>query len=293
MDEILVNPSDERRILDFRPLGFRDVVVLGRYQYAAAHEPLPDHCHGNMLEICYLESGEQSYLVKRERFDLTGGDVFVTFPEEPHGSGGSPEGKGVLFWMLLRVPAGKRRFLSLAPPEARLLLDSLLELPYRQFRSNRAMKKTLYDVFAAYDRVDDPLRIVNLRNLLLRFLLDVIDASRGSPSRLSPAIREVQRFIGENIDVMLTVRQMARLAGMSESRLKARFKAEVGVPPADYMMRQKIERAKRLLHGGRSVTHVAMELGFSTSQYFATVFKRYTGRTPSRHRSEGLDLAGR
>ncbi len=30
MAEILIDPSAERRILDFRPLGFRDVVVLGR-----------------------------------------------------------------------------------------------------------------------------------------------------------------------------------------------------------------------------------------------------------------------
>ena len=37
---VLVDPSEERRILDFRPLGFRDVTVLGQYQYAKAHPAL-------------------------------------------------------------------------------------------------------------------------------------------------------------------------------------------------------------------------------------------------------------
>jgi AraC-like DNA-binding protein len=43
-----------------------------------------------------------------------------------------------------------------------------------------------------------------------------------------------------------------------------------------------VERARELLAaGGRSVTDVAYALGFSSSQYFATVFKRYTHTRPS------------
>jgi hypothetical protein len=111
---ILIDPSDERRILDFRPLGFRDVVVLGRYSYAAVHQALEEHCHGDMVEICYLECGEQTYFVGPQRFDLTGGDAFVTFPGEKHGSGPSPEGKGLLFWMLLHLPGPRRRCIRVA-----------------------------------------------------------------------------------------------------------------------------------------------------------------------------------
>lgn len=285
MDPILIDPSNERRILDFRPLGFRDVAVLGRYNYAAVHHPLEEHSHDDMLEICCLERGEQTYFVGAERFDLTGGDVFVTFPGETHGTGNEPEGKGVLFWLLIRVPGAGRRFLSLSPAEGRRLVDALLALPSRHFRAGVNLIPTLHRVFDAFDRADDPLRCIELQNLLLRFLLDLLKAAGESRPALSPEIAEVQRFIADNLGGEITVRSLARLACLSEPRFKARFKSEVGIPPAEYVIRKRIEAAQPLLEDGRrTVTDVAMQLGFSTSHYFADVFKRYTGKTPSEFR---------
>jgi AraC-like DNA-binding protein len=55
----------------------------------------------------------------------------------------------------------------------------------------------------------------------------------------------------------------------------------MGVAPHEFILRCKMDEAKRLLtHEGRSVTETAMALGFSSSQYFATVFKRFTQQTP-------------
>ena len=56
----------------------------------------------------------------------------------------------------------------------------------------------------------------------------------------------------------------------------------MGVPPAEYMVRRKVELAKKRLSAPKPhVTNVAYDLGFSSSQYFATVFKRYAQQTPS------------
>ncbi len=284
MDQILVDPSDERRILDFRPLGFRDVAVLGRYSYATAHGVLEDHSHGDMLEICFLESGEQTYVVGDTPYQLTGGDLFLAFPGERHGTGRTPEGKGKLYWMLLFVPKGKRSFLSLKPAEARELTDQLLHLP-RQFRARSEIKKTLDRIFDTFDRRDAPLRVAGLRNLLLRFLLDVLDSAGRREPAVSPEMQEVCRFIAVNLDQPITVRDLAKFAHLSDSRLKARFKTEVGIPPADFVMRQRIERAQELLAATQTgISDIATDLGFSTPQYFASVFRRYTGQTPSEFR---------
>jgi AraC-like DNA-binding protein/quercetin dioxygenase-like cupin family protein len=293
---VLVDPSEERRILDFRLLGFRDVLVLGRYHYAEAHPALPTHTHGKMIEICYLDSGRQSYCVGAKQFQLTGGDLFVTYPNEPHGSGKNPEGKGVLYWMLIQVPGRNGRLLSLGPLESRLVLDRLLNLPNRHFPGGEAIGRVLRRVIGVFDRDHDPLRLVNLRNLLLRFLLDVLDASQGTHRGVSPGIQAVQRAIAENLDQALPNRHLARLAHLSESRFKTRFKIEVGVPPADFVMRLRIDRAKQFLRQGElSITEISLCLGFSTTQYFATTFKRYTGQTPSSYQrqNDGEALAER
>jgi AraC-like DNA-binding protein len=285
MDHVVIDPTDERRILDFRPLGFRDVVLLGRYNYAAVHQGLEEHCHGDMVEMCYLERGEQTYFVGQERFDLTGGDVFVTYPGETHGTGMSPEGKGVLYWLLIRAPGPKGRFLSLSPAMGRQLMSSLLNMPSRCFKAGDIVGRTLHRICDVYDQTANPLRVIDLQNLLLRLLLDVIDASRSVQPGISSLIARVQKYVEQNDDCVLTVKQLAKLAHLSEPRFKSRFKKEVGIPPADYILRRKIEHAKLLLESNElTITETAMRLGFSTSHYFATVFRRYTGETPSRHR---------
>lgn len=284
MDQILVDPSDERRILDFRPLGFRDVAVLGRYSYATAHGALEEHSHGEMLEICYMASGEQAYVVDGQDFTLKGGEVFITRPHERHGTGRRPEGKGSLYWLLLFLPKPNARFLSLSPKETRVLADRLLNLP-RKFRADNRFKRTLDRVFDAFDRTDDPLRVASLRNLLQRLLLDLIQTSRQQGWTVSPEMQRVQQHIAEQLGEPLQVRDLARLVCLSPSRFKTRFKAEIGVPPADYIARERIERAKEMLRGGQeSVTAIAEAVGYPNPQYFATVFKRYTGQTPSRFR---------
>jgi AraC-like DNA-binding protein len=240
-----------------------------------------------MLEICYLARGQQSYRVGQTRYELTGGDVFLTFPDEPHGTGTDPESKGTLYWCLLRLPEKNERFLSLSPGESRQLIARLLALP-RHFRVGDAPATDLNRVFAVYRQTHLPLGTVELRNLLLRFLLSLVRACGQRELDVSPAIHKSLRFIDSHPMRMLPIRELARVCGLSESRFKERFRGEVGVPPAEYMARRKIDAAKSLLRsGGRTVTAIAMDLGFSSSQYFATAFKRYTGRTPGEYRRNG------
>jgi AraC-like DNA-binding protein len=287
VDFFKIDPSAERQILDFRPLGFHDVTLLGRYRYAKAHGRLEDHSHGGMLEICYLQRGQQTYMVAEDRYDLVGGDVFVTFPGETHGTGPAPEEKGVLYWMLVHVPPRTRPFLRLPPELGQHLLASLLAMPARHFPGGMHLGPTLKRIFAAYPRGDTLLGTVELQNLLLRFLLDVLAASQRSQRRVTPDIAAVQKFIADHIDRAWSVKELARVIGLSQSRLQSRFQEEVGISPAEYVLRKKVERARQMLDDpAHSVTEVAMRLGFSTSHYFTTVFKRYTGATPSAYRAQ-------
>jgi AraC-like DNA-binding protein len=81
---------------------------------------------------------------------------------------------------------------------------------------------------------------------------------------------------------------LARHARLSLSHFKKRFRTETGLSPRQFILRDKIEAAKRVLcHQDTSVTNLALDLGFVSSQYFATVFKRITGLTPSDYRGRG------
>ena len=155
---ILVDPSPEREILDFRPLGFHDVVILGRYDYSHSHPQLEMHSHGEMIEICLLDKGRQVYVVGNKEYSLEGGDVFITYPKELHGTGRHPEGKGRLYWVLMNVPKSNEKFLSLMPADWHVVLGPLLKRRPRIFRGSENLKYSLDQIFSIYGEQQATLR---------------------------------------------------------------------------------------------------------------------------------------
>lgn len=295
MKKIIIDPSVERRILDLRLLRFNDILVLGRYAYGRAHAPLGVHDHGNMLEICYLAEGKQFYRVGEEEFFLKGGDILINYPHERHGTGLQREGRGTLYWMIINPPSPKGGFLGFSRNDGQYLWNEIMNLPSRHFRAPHDSRKKLDQLFSLIDskiserknsRVNDSFFLMNIRNYFQRFLLDTITASRlDSRVPVSAEIRMVTELIKSEITVFHTMKILARTACLSESRFKHRFREEIGTSPADYQMRCKIDLASRmLLDESESIINTASYLGFSSSQYFSTVFRRYMGLSPHQYR---------
>lgn len=288
----LLDPSPSRHILDFRDADLSPVRLLGRYRYTRAHRELAAHSHGEMIEICFLESGQQVYEVNGEEYPLRGGDIFLTLPGEWHGTGSHPEGRGVLYWMLISVPAARRSFLDLPAHEGRLILKRLLQPSRRCFRAREAVQHTLHSIFDQHANQRNPLRLTELRNLLVRLVLDVIaSADSLDHQTLSPHIHSALSLIEAEIEEPISLNHLASRINLSLPRFKSKFKVEVGMPPLAYILRRKIERASQLLHETDApVIEIAMRLGFSSSQYFATVFKRYARVSPRQARGSSAPI---
>jgi AraC-like DNA-binding protein len=262
------------------------LIMLGRYQNVASDSALLPHAHRDALEICFLERGLQTYRVQGRLHRLRGNDQFFTLPNEVHDTANLPQERGILYWIILRVSRGSP-FLGLAGAAASRFKRELLRMPRRHFRAHRdcaGVLGELVDLAADARRKLQPYHRLRTQVLLLQYLTLTIAAShQGTTGRTSPLIERVLSYVDAHLSDPVHVPRLAENARLSESRLKARFKREVGVPPAEYWLRRKVERASVLLKT-KSVTYVAHELGFSSSQYFATVFKRYTMLNPSSYR---------
>jgi AraC-like DNA-binding protein len=281
-------PAGERRVLNLRDVGIPDVPLVGRYEYHSARPGLRTHTHPDMLEICYLARGRQTYRVGGREYHLAGGDVFITLPGEPHDTGGQPEDPSILYWTNVRMPRRGRSLLSLPRRDSAALTKRLLHVPERQFAGSAALKLVLDEVFDVHEQPGDPLRRLRLVNLMVRYLLEVLHcAERHSYLRSSPLIAGIVEAIRSHPEESHPLGALAAQAGLSLSRFKARFKAEAGTAPHEFLLQSKAEAARRLLAQGKSVTETAFELGFSSSQYFATVFRRLCGQTPREFQKTG------
>ena len=94
-------------------------------------------------------------------------------------------------------------------------------------------------------------------------------------------LKQVLSFIDENLAETISLPQIAALAGISVSHLKPVFRASVGMPVHQYVIRRRIELAKTLLAQGKlPIAEIALASGFSHQSHLARHMRRLTGISP-------------
>lgn len=118
-------------------------------------------------------------------------------------------------------------------------------------------------------------------------LLDCARASRKTGLEVGPVTLEVVRYLRAHYAEPFTVRGLAQQVGVSPNYLSRMFNDEVGESIPEYVTKVRLEHARRLLEStDESVTTISERVGFGSAKYFAQVFRRATGLTPTRYREQ-------
>lgn len=287
MEDLIFWSEAGRTILKLKELGIASVATLGKYSYLGTRAKLETHVHEKMIEIVYCDSGQQIYEVNNQKFLIRGGDVFVTFPNEPHGTAEHPEEKGAIYWLQIEIPDDKNNFLGYSDQNATCLINALLNLPRRHFRVSVIIKSIFEEIFGLCNQtVSDYTKLVISHQITSALLVIISNALSNVNTTNDLRVEKVLKYINENLDSDLSIFILANNHHISESHFKRWFKKEIGITPMDYIQRQKIEYAKQQLayQEELSITDIAFQLNFSSSQYFSTVFRKYAGMTPLEYR---------
>jgi AraC family transcriptional regulator len=137
-----------------------------------------------------------------------------------------------------------------------------------------------------------PLAAESLAHVLAVHLLRHLSA----PRQLEPGrdgalprgrLRAVVEHIEEHLDGCPTLAEMAAVVGLNPYHFARQFKAATGLPPHQYVIVRRVERAKQLLQAGTdlSLAEVALSAGFSDQSQLSHHFKRLVGVTPGRFRT--------
>jgi AraC family transcriptional regulator len=98
-------------------------------------------------------------------------------------------------------------------------------------------------------------------------------------------LKRLHAYIDEHLDQQLSIDQLAAVVSMSPSHLKLQFKRATGMAVHEYVIRQRVERAKSLLsHSDMSIGLVALEAGFAHQSHLARAMRRVLGVTPGMFR---------
>ena len=257
---------------------------LGHKRYQKAQPPIPLHEHGNMTEFVFLEKGTQSYQTIDEIYTVHQGEVFFTQPNEPHSTGILPEEISVLYYLIVDLCLISELDIFISENEYTKMDNYFRNIGSRIFKPSPHLTtalRRLLEIFIIPDMHFD----THIRNALSEVLISLSTPFIPGKDSHNGEIENSMTYIQNHLKEVIYVSELAQMENMSLSAFKKNFVRIAGIPPGEYILQEKIKKSKELLLSTRlSITEIAFEYGFSSSQYFATVFKRFCYMSPSQFR---------
>ena len=134
--------------------------------------------------------------------------------------------------------------------------------------------------------LNSPDRIINLQYHMVLDFTEQVNTIRGG-NNASKLTIDVSNYILHHLSDAITTEAIAKELFMSRSHLSHIFKAETGIALSEFIMRKKIDEAKKLLrYSDKSLSAISMYLGFSSQSHFSRVFKKYARENPSVYRNK-------
>jgi AraC family transcriptional regulator len=106
---------------------------------------------------------------------------------------------------------------------------------------------------------------------------------------LNARLRTSVDHIRDHLDDDLSLKELAGRVQMSTYQFVRMFREGTGVPPHQYILRERVEMAKKMLADRNApIVDIAAQLRFADQSHFGAVFKRLVGVTPSAFRNRAI-----
>ena len=110
---------------------------------------------------------------------------------------------------------------------------------------------------------------------------------RGQKNHSDAVVKKAQDFIENNIQDKITIDELADLVSIGRRSFERRFKLATNNSVLEYIIRVKVESAKKRFETSRkNINEVMYDIGYTDTKAFRTIFKKITGLTPIEYRNK-------
>jgi AraC-like DNA-binding protein len=255
------------------------------------------------VEIVYLETGGMVFTVDEQRHNLRAGDLTITRPWQLHCLGDPRIGPGRLHWFILDVGVRRPNQEWRWPPWVSLIREDLAELTAKLRHCERPVwpgtpdiRHDFQEIAAAVAGNRGRSHVSQLIVHLNHFLLNLLEMLRRQKVPEQPELTSRRRTVGLFLDDLRrnpaslanewTLEEMASQCGVGVTAFVKHVREIANASPVQYLGRCRLEAAARRLREepARAITEIAFDCGFSSSQYFASQFRRRFGCSPRAYR---------
>jgi len=250
------------------------------------------------LRFYYVIDGRFDWMIEEQHHILYPGDLAIILPGQRFGGEKDLLDIGTVSWLHLALPQlekngkialgqwsrltenegmtiGKIIVLNGCPVLSKLKeAGTLFQNIYNEFQNQEI------GYYARINQLIDELFI-----LIARQLTRQNNSRRDFPQ----TFMKLEQSLRENLSHQWTVEEMAALVGLGITAFSEKVKSYTGFSPLNYLINIRISEAIKLLkRQDVHVTDIALDVGFYSSQHFATTFKKLTGYTPSDFRNKNI-----
>jgi AraC-like DNA-binding protein len=255
------------------------------------------------IELTFLETGSLDFAVDGREYLLGPDDLTLARPWQRHSIGKPFISASRLHWIILDV--GVRRpnqewkwpsWLLLSKQDLDELTNILRHNEQSVYRAIPGIRECFHQIAAAIasDRNGSCVSHIAIRvnDLFLRLLEGLRRKQVKLDHSLSTTRRTVDLFLAdlkshpEHLSIDWSVEEMASNCGLRVTQFVHHVRCLTNMAPLQYLNYCRLDHASQLLKtpSGQVITDIAQECGFSSSQYFATVFAKRFGCSPSAFR---------
>lgn len=257
-------------------------LVMAGEQWAPPEKRIAEHSH-EVWEFYLQVEGKSVWRAGRQRLELGPGGLLVAPPGVRHALPERQPGAHHYLFAAVDLERVARR-LGVGPM-------AVFKPGEMLFRAAAGEIRPAFQSLVREVSLVRPWRSVALRIAVDTLALEVSRVLGGEPTRplgRHPAVHRAALLIEQEPERAWRTPALAQRAGVSAPHLVTLFRRDLGTTPRAFLLATRMQRATELLRRGDwTITRLALELGFSSSQHFAAAFKRHHAMTPSEFVASG------